>query len=78
MTVTYCKGKAYLCFTLDHDADLAAARFEQKHGAHPEAILEHDGLLRVGPVPETRARNMVTTIDNLPNMCIMVTTKGEQ
>lgn len=43
----------YLCFTLDHNEDAASSRFEQRYGAPPERIIEYDGKLWLGPVPET-------------------------
>lgn len=42
----------YRVFTVDHDEDAAAARFVELYGQHPEQIIEQDGLLWVGPVPE--------------------------
>lgn len=41
---------AFLCFTLDHDEDEAAAIFERKFGRPPELILEWGRMLRLGPV----------------------------
>ena len=41
---------AYLCFTIDMDEDQAAARFQQKHGAPPERIIEAWNRLWLGPI----------------------------
>jgi hypothetical protein len=40
----------YLCFSADHDEDLAAARFVSRFGYPPERIFEADGILHLGPV----------------------------
>lgn len=64
MSVTYRPDAYYLCFTLDTDENAAAARYQHKFGKPPEQVLEHAGLLRLGPVEDEFARVVVSTIDN--------------
>ena len=44
-------GRTWLAFSLDHDEDDAARRFQQRYGAPPRYITENLGLLLVGPIP---------------------------
>ena len=41
---------AYLCFTAEHDEEAASRRFAEKYGQPPEYIIEHGGLLWLGPI----------------------------
>ncbi len=75
----------YHCFTLDHDAARAAAIFTARYGQPPEQILEHAGLLRLGPVPAslenqrdfTVAGLRVVVSDDLPaDMVLIVGANG--
>jgi hypothetical protein len=43
-------------YTLDHDRVEAAAQFERRYGAPPTRVLEHAGLLWVGPIPEKETK----------------------
>jgi hypothetical protein len=45
----------FLCFTLDHSEDDAAAIYERRFGQPPELILEWGWMLRLGPIDVKRS-----------------------
>lgn len=63
MSDTYRPDAYYHCFTLDHDEERAAAIFTARYGQPPEQILEHAGLLRLGPVPTLLGVPVIVSAD---------------
>lgn len=46
-------GATWQVWTADHDESLAAEAFIGRYGAAPENVLDYQGHLWLGPVPET-------------------------